>query len=463
MRWTGAAALLSAVLAVWSPALVHGEEVGQADSLDVYETKHYPILQLPQTIFNYLVYPLGEFTIYAERSELLQRAYGWFTNADYTYGLFPQVQFGGETGTGLAASLFHANLFDRAKQLEAAFAFSGSDRQQGEFAYTDSSLLGRELYLEAEGEFLNSDHEGATVNGGVEDLSGAAARLFAINRFDARATVGWLSHAGPLWLYSKGLTLEGHVGFSRRDFNQQFGPDGPLAGIKGSTAAANTLAGLGTDLSMVSFGAAITWDDRDFEAPQKSISHPLIYQFPGRMLRAQGGVFHSYRDITFPEGGGLVLAEFDYVSGSDDVKFTRLIAEVQRFHTLFWSNRILAARLRLEKVSGVSDGFVPYTDLPTLGGSQRLRGYERGAFRGEGALLFALEYRYPVWDTWNAFLSYEEGQVFDEYGDIDLGELNSSVAAGLSMRTARAFLMSVRIAHSEDENALIGFAMEQEF
>ena len=192
MRWTGAAALLSAVLAVWSPALVHGEEIGQADSLDVYETKHYPILQLPQTIFNYLVYPLGEFTIYAERSELPQRAYGWFTNADYTYGLFPQVQFGGETGTGLAASLFHANLFDRAKQLEAAFAFSGSDRQQGEFAYTDSSLLGRELYLEAEGEFLNSDHEGATVNGGVEDLSGGRCEVVRYQPL-RRAGDGWLA------------------------------------------------------------------------------------------------------------------------------------------------------------------------------------------------------------------------------------------------------------------------------
>ena len=83
------------------------------------------------------------------------------------------------------------------------------------------------------------------------------------------------------------------------------------------------------------------------------------------------------------------------------------------------------------------------------------------AVKGRCCLLSSIAIRCGIRGT--PFCPTRRVRFFDEYGDIDLGELNSSVAAGLSMRTARAFLMSVRIAHSEDENALIGFAMEQEF
>lgn len=78
-------------------------------------------------------------------------------------------------------------------------------------------------------------------------------------------------------------------------------------------------------------------------------------------------------------------------SGSDDVGFTRLGAELQRYQTLFWKERVLAVRVRLDKVFPDDDGFAPY-DLPTLGGSTRLRGYKRGTYRGEGALLLAAEF-----------------------------------------------------------------------
>ena len=33
--------------------------------------------------------------------------------------------------------------------------------------------------------------------------------------------------------------------------------------------------------------------------------------------------------------------------------------------------------------------------------------------------MFNVEYRYPIWDTWNAFLFWDEGQVFDHYKAIE--------------------------------------------
>ena len=120
-------------------------------------------------------------------------------------------------------------------------------------------------------------------------------------------------------------------------------------------------------------------------------------------------------------------------------------------------------RARLDKVTPLGDGIVPYTDLPVLGGSQRLRGYKRASFRAEGALLLSAEYRWPVWDTWNAYIFWDEGHPFNDFGDIEGDGFRSSFGAGLSIRTEAALLLGLRVAHSAREDALFGFTLEQEF
>ena len=74
----------------------------------------------------------------------------------------------------------------------------------------------------------------------------------------------------------------------------------------------------------------------------------------------------------------------------------------------------------------VGDGFVPYTELIQLGGNESARGYTRGYFRGQGALQFNVEYRYPIWDYSNVFLFWDEGQIFDHFGDLRWGGFHSS-------------------------------------
>ena len=145
-------------------------------------------------------------------------------------------------------------------------------------------------------------------------------------------------------------------------------------------------------------------------------------------------------------------------------RYLRYAAELQRFFTLFYNNRILGIRARLENTHALGEGsLVPYSDMPALGGSQRLRGYRRGFFRDKGSLLLSAEYRYPIWDTWNAFLFWEEGQVFDSYGDLEAGRFEYGFGAGISVRTERALLFGVRIARSQEEKALTGFSLEKEF
>ena len=423
-----------------------------------YQTKHYPALQIPQLLWTGLVYPLGEFTIYAEHTELATRVNDWFTNEAGTFGLFPQVNFGGETGFGGGLRTFHTDLFGKGKEFEALFIYA-SEGQMGSALYHDPGIGGGAFYWTLAGDYLKTESSDATINAAVSEKE--RFQQFEIEQYDIFSTLGWRAEAGPLEDYKKNLYIEGRVGLGSRDFSERFGP-GELLPFRGYTDQAEELIGLGQSISLYTFGLQAIYDDRDFKTPKSELSHPLNYVFPGRVLEYDGAYYHSYRDIAYPERGGLLAAGADFATG-DNIKFWRLTAEAQRFFTLFWSNRILALRTRVEKVTAIGDDLIPFTDLPTLGGSQRHRGYERGFFRGEGALLLSAEYRWPIWDTWDAYLFWDEGQVFDQYDDIKTDRFHSSFGAGLSIRTEQAFILGLRIGHSAQENALTGFSLEREF
>ena len=175
------------------------------DSTEVYETAHYPVLQLPQTLWTWLVYPIGQTTIYAEHEKLPKKVREWFTNEEQTFGIFPHVQLGGETSTAGGGQLF---LFTRSHQLNAAYMPRDADRHSGSLQYTD--FAGATTYWDVEADYLKTNDEGSTANGSVEDRLGA---LFAVERADILATVGWRSNDGPLHLYNKGFSVEGRVGW----------------------------------------------------------------------------------------------------------------------------------------------------------------------------------------------------------------------------------------------------------
>jgi hypothetical protein len=419
-----------------------------ADS--VFSSPRNYLLSWPRLLWTGLVQPLGAFTVYAERTELPRRAADWFTNAERTFGVFPWVQLGGETGSGGGLRSFHSDLFGRGKQFEGFGIFSRPNRRQFQALYRDPALGGGPWQWELGANLLHTDSEDATINGEAEESEVFRLRL---EQFDLRAALGWQSNAGPLAEYTRGLSLEASAGYGRRE----------LAQVEGLSLEGDRFHGLGRALSLGWVGGRLAYDSRDYAPPQGALSHPLNYQFPGRILRREGELYHSFRNLSYPEGGGLLLVGGEVAWGEERTRFARLEAEAQRFFTLFWRERILALRARLDRVVALDSGRIPFADLPALGGSQRLRGYHRGSLRGEGALLLSAEYRYPIWDTWNAFLFWDEGQVFDEYGQVALDRFRTAYGAGVALRTSQALILSLRVGHSNREPALAGFSLEQEF
>ena len=226
-------------------------EESVSDSTGVFETRHYTALELPQKMWNALVYPIGEFTIYAEHSELPQRVRNWFTNEDRTFGLFPYGQLGGETGTGIGFNTFHTNLFGREKEFSASYIFAASERQMGQALYCDPNVGGGDFYWSAQADFLKTDNEDATVNGiyeGSEDALVAAGLaeedyLHEIQRFDGMVTVGWRPHAHELEDYRQNVYLEGRLGFGRQELEGGRGAESSFL-VPGQSGRASLVPGL---------------------------------------------------------------------------------------------------------------------------------------------------------------------------------------------------------------------------
>ncbi len=425
------------------------------DSSDVYSSPGRSILSFPQVLWDVLVYPIGEFTIYAEHGKLLQQYYSWFTNADGTIGVFPSVALGGETGTGGGLRAFHTNLWNKEKILTGQYIYSGGRGQTGLAAYIDPDLFGSGLHGIIDVDFLRTRHDDSSINAAIEEDD---TRVFRLDSIDLTSSLRWRRNRGPMFPYKPNTQAELWVGYSRRDFRAFRGGTGLLTD-QGSTPEARRLRGIGSNYTLYRVGGRLTHDDRDYKRPRDSVILPLNYKLPGRIAIEHEGLYYFWRDLGYPESGGTIQGELELNHGSDDFRFVRMGAELQRFFTLFWQNRILAVRARLDKVSSLGNHFVPYTELRRLGGGNSARGYQRGFFTGEGAVIINVEYRWPIWDTWNAYLFWDEGQVFDRFGDISRAGFTTSVGGGIAIRTEIGLIAKVQVGHSADSAARVSFVV----
>lgn len=435
-------------------------QVGEVDSTDVYRTPINHFLRLPQYAWWALVHPLGEFTIYAEHTKIWVRYFDLFTNEDGTIGIFPVLQIGGETGHGGGGRFFHTNLFNKRKIFTGQYVYSGSKGQFGDGMYIHPQFLGTKWIWRIEGGYLQTRHKEANINAAFDHND--KSRLFEIKQWDLISAFEWDLHQGPKAPFVPQVSFTGWAGFANRDFQAVMGGTGALTDL-GSSPQARITKGLNQTYKFYSFGGKVLFDNRDYRAPVKTLSHPINYRFPGRIIKDFGGDYYYYRDIAYPERGGMVSLEGAITTGPDQVKFYQIGVSVAKYFTLFWKDRVLALHGRLDKVTPWGGGFVPYTELVQLGGNESMRGYERGYFRGQGGVQFNVEYRYPIWDTWNAFLFWDEGQIFDHYADLDWNNFHTSLGGGISFRTEVGLLGKIKIGHSAVKDMLIGFTFQQEF
>jgi hypothetical protein len=438
------------------------------DSLatEPFASHHNVPLALPRLLWDGITYPIGRAVIWEEKHALHRRVIDLLTFLDGRMGLFPNISFGGETDLGIGASFYFRRLFTRSDRISLNY-INALDRnnQRGQLLYRSSDLLGGHFFQTAAVLFSRLDNDDAIINGEAKRFG----VLLQLNEFQVDWQLGWKLHAGRLAPYQPNLALSFNVNYTRAELLRHKDEFDLLTGVAPTDAArrdlvASVVPSLGTTEDIIEFRLRLEADNRDHQEPAEHVLPPLNYYIPGRFITFAEGRYHFWRNIYHPKRGGLLRGTAGYGTNFDDIRYLIYEVEGQRFFRLFAKDRTLAVRGMVRHIEPLDrNDFLPYYKLEYLGGNDTLRGYERGFFRSQSALLMSAEYRYPIWDTWHAFLFWDEGATFEDYADVTWSRFKYSTGLGISFRIATTYLGKLLFAHSEQEDLLVGFTFSDAF
>ena len=164
--------------------------------------------------------------------------------------------------------------------------------------------------------------------------------------------------------------------------------------------------------------------------------------------------------------GGLHRATFSYNHGlnSSDAGYFKYTAEASRYFSLKSKRRVLAVHFYGEHNDKIGNDYVPFHQMPMLGGydsfpsySHTLRGYDASRFKDESLVLLNIEYRYTIWENrdlkLDTVLFWDEGQVFQEFSELQFGDFRGSYGLGFRVSLADVMLVGAEMAFgSEGKN-----------
>ncbi|MFQ6113081.1 MAG: BamA/TamA family outer membrane protein [bacterium] len=385
-----------------------------------YRTRRSPLVHffsIPAKIWHLIWAPFGATVVWIEQNQIQEKVINFFLNDDRTGGFFPLVSLGGNTGAGAGISIFHNDLFNKRKKINISFLYSTMRNNTATLVYSDSSLFGSSLFFNLSGEFFNDSDENLFIKSDLspENLENSSIRGNLTTEDDETS---YATKQGGV-LVNLGYALNRRVGWGLSSSFKRANIDSGDG--RGGDKLPSAVPGFGTT-SMFSFGTTLTLNFRN--GWPRTLSGTLI-QFGFQYNRELNG------------------SRFE---------FNRYTVEVHQFISVPFlaKNRRLGLRARFEKIDRLSGKQIPFYELSLLGDAATLRGFDQNRFRGRGSLLFNFEYRYPVWDTWDAVIFFDEGQVFDDLGDLHIDNFHWGAGAGLRVMTATGFVFRLEVGFSRE-------------
>lgn len=161
--------------------------------------------------------------------------------------------------------------------------------------------------------------------------------------------------------------------------------------------------------------------------------------------------------------GGLRRVSFGFHEGLEDseARYFKYEIEASQFIRLLSDRRILAVHFYGETNDELDKYNVPFHQMAKLGGfgarprmSHTLRGYDFNRFFDESALLLNVEYRYTIWEyrdfKLDTILSWDEGQVFGEFSELQMKDFRYSFGGGFRLSLANHIIFAIEISHADE-------------
>ena len=335
------------------------------------------------------------------------------TNDDVgrSISVLPHVSFLSGFGATVGGSAAYSNLAGWDEQLALGAAFGGRYAHAIDLAFRTDRTAGSRLWLETG---TRLDRRPQEIFRGFGDRSGdSESTRFREDRLIVRTHVG-VTTGGPGGLVKAGVgVIAAHSSFGPKDDGSS---DNPSIEAVHDTRA---LVGFDRGVTTVEPQVKLVVDTRD-----------------AAFATSSGAVLTAFA------GGVPAVGPDDYAYGHFGIDATGTI-------NLFAKTRVLMLRGLVESVDGAS-AKTPFSRLPTLGGSDRLRGYRADAYRDGKAALVSAEYRYPIHQSVAGALFVDAGHVSHGFDTLlSLSRWRAGVGAGVRVRTKQALLFAVDVAYGE--------------
>ncbi len=366
----------------------------------------YHVLASPAYVLHGVTRPLGWGVKYLE-----QNASQLFEGTLPPRFVLPLVEVGGPTGFQAGVLAYHNHLFGSAHSARLRALYGGPNTFQTKLTYNSPSLFGIGRAFQVQTNVFSNPESGFFLGGNDsnKDTDDASANR---DQMDVTATIRGTPVAG----------VDAAVDVLYEHVETSAGND-----ENGQRLDAEHPPGLGTV---------------DLVTTRLTLGG-------GRTRREE----HSnYRRSYF---GTDVILQLDYTHDlrTDHFRYGRYALEVRQYLPVGFlpKSRRFVLRGHLEQVEPLFDGAaVPFFQKPTLGGQSTLRGFPSSRFQADGALAGSVEYRYPIWNSLDALVLVDAGQVFDSFGEVAVDRFHWSYGGGLHLLAGSGLGFRFELAHSPE-------------
>jgi hypothetical protein len=397
------------------------------------------LLLLPRLAVATAAIPVRGGLRFYERHNVRERVVDFFFDDSRTFGVYPRLTLETRTTVGVGVRVVHRNLFDSGVRFRGAADAGGEYQQRLDAGLSSPALFGAPVWLHLRGGWQRQPRAPFY---GIGDPAADASGAVPV---DARS-----AHATP---FRQTVT--------RTQLSLEADPRGPL------------FTNLDVSLVRRRFGQDPHTLATDAEGAGQLVTLPgwsegtHVLYVEGQLGLDTTAVTSPYVPSSAPSTGWRALAFGGPAWGvdGDRTNYLRYGLDVRRYLDLHAGDRVLLLRAFAEGVTAVGPGgYVPFTDLPRLGGPHQLRGYTRDRFRDRLAVLAAAEYRYPIWSQLTGFLFADAGRVLagaDQLGRLarSPGRLRAGGGGGLELHNGNRFRMRGQIAGSS-EGAFLQLSLE---
>lgn len=375
------------------------------------------VLAVPRYALKLVFWPVREGIEFADRHAIVERVEDFLYNDARTAAVVPTFGYDSYFGPSFGAKAFHEDLAGHGEHVSAEARFGGQYQLATQLRFSANNFGGSRLWLESVARYESAPgllfqgigHGDAAQTGtGLDPRAASIATRYSVDRF--------------LSLFRSGVT---------------FGRPG----------------------EMLQLGATGIYNVRDFGERDRG-RDPSIEQvydtsklvgFNERVatLETDLNVVVDLRDVAGATASGGYLELFaGYVPRIGPYSFWHHGAELTGFIDLYKRNRVLVLRAFVEGVNG-RDEDIPFSELPRLGGPNRLRGYRLDRFRDEKVAVGTVEYRYPIHQYVAGSLYVDLGRAERSYVDMFDTHWKAGAGGGFIVRSRDKQLFAFDIAYGD--------------